>query len=157
MNYRNLINECGKLVRDGIVVNDDVMPFTLIDFYSLIYKNQYENIDHKKIQVIAHRLRLRDNNKHVEMSYFINYLSRDVLVGEPVNNPMEIVNQNYHFTFDNKTYIPSYDDIALVLNIFDMLNIPKYRKLVYQALHRVSRNFPIFPLLEEEKVTSKKR
>ena len=36
------------------------------------------------------------------------------------------------------------------MNVFYYLEIPTYHKLIYQALNRIARNIPVFPLLVEE-------
>ncbi len=151
--YLKLIIECGKLIESGIVIGDTKMPFTMIDFYNLAVKNQLENVDHRYVRAIAYKYRNSYGISNRYLSRFMSFIDKENITGTEVNNALEIINQKYSFTFNDKKYVPTYEDIFMIMNIFDVYGVPKHDKLIYQALHRVARDFPIFPLLlsEEEK------
>lgn len=151
--YLKLMIECGKLIESGIAIGNTIMPFTLIDYYNLANKELYEKLDHREIKHLAHVYRVKYKVSNKYLSRFLDFLEKENVVGANINNPMEILKQKYSFTFNDKKYVPSYEDINMIMNIFDIYGVPKHDRLIYQALHRVARDFPIFPLLlnEEEK------
>ena len=51
--------------------------------------------------------------------------------------------------------VPSEEYINEILEIFDNNNIPKNNRLIYQALHRKAKDFPILPLKEEENIKTR--
>lgn len=151
--YLKLMIECGKFIESGIVIGDNKMPFTMIDYYNLAVKDLYNVLDHREIKSLAQYYRIAHKYSNKYLSYFISFLEKENIAGELVNSPMEILNQNYSFIFNDKKYVPTYEDVNMIMNIFDIYGVPKHNRLIYQALHRVARDFPIFPLLmtEEEK------
>lgn len=146
----NLINECGKYVKEGIYEGDMKMPFTLIDYYCLLNKYNMQFINHVEIRKIAYILRRKSELLSSELNRFTDFLEKENIIGSIINNPVEILNCNYRFIFDNNVYIPTYEDVSLIMNLFDMYNIPKCNKLIYQALHRYARGFSVVPLLIED-------
>ncbi len=151
--YLKLIIECGKLIENGIVVDGVKMPFTIIDFYNLVGRDIYGEINHNEIRELAMKYRLKYKVCNRYLNRFVDFIVRENLAGEEVNNPVEILNQNYAFIFNDEKYVPTYEDVLMIMNLFDIYNVPKHNRLIYQALHRVARNYPIFPLLlsEDEK------
>lgn len=150
MNYYDIIKKCGKYVQDGIMVNDVKMPFTMLDYYSLLIEENMEYLNYHDIKSLCYEMKRRYNISNTELNRFLYFLEQNYLVGENVNNAIEVVNCNYSFIFDDKRFTPSYEDIQMIMNIFDVYEIPKHPKLIYQALHRLARDYPIFPLLVSE-------
>lgn len=148
--YLKLIVECGKLIENGIIVEGVKMPFTMIDFYNLVGKDIYGDIDHNEIRELAMKYKIKYKVSNKYLNRFLGFVINENLSGGEISNPMEILNQNYAFIFNDKKYVPTYDDVLMIMNLFDIYNVPKHNRLIYQALHRVARGFPVFPLLIEE-------
>ena len=155
--YLKVMIDCGYYVANGIEIGDTVMPFTLIDYYNLANKELYDKVDHREMKRLIYVYRIKNEVRHEYLNRFIEFLEKEIVAGEEVNNPMEILNQKYAFVYNDKRYVPTYEDVNMIMNIFDIYGVPKYERLIYQALHRVARDFPIFPLLlnEEEKKLGK--
>ena len=148
--YLKIMLECGKMIIEGITVEDVKMPFTLIDYYNLAEKEINGVLNHDQIRSLAIRYRYKYKISDRYLNTFINFFNKELLVGDNVDNAKEIIDQKYSFTFNDNKYVPTYTDVQMIMNLFDIYNVPKNHRLIYQALHRVARDFPIFPLLIPE-------
>ena len=138
----NIANYIGAILANGIKVGDEVISFTMLDYYCVTKENIYTLVG--KIR----RNNVRDKYKY--HSYLTYFAEKEGLLVREVDDIEEIVNEHHAFIIDGKRFEPTRDDIENVYNLFEVNKIPKYSKLIYIALHRMALGIPILPLFVEK-------
>ena len=148
-----LIVKCGSHVKNGVSVDEVKVPFNFLDYYSIIHDTELAGLDHRVVIDMANRLRQKRSFQGPSRFYvnrFADYANINFYLGPVVNSPQEILDCRYAFEINGVRFEPTYEDVQNVMNVFYYLEIPTYHKLIYQALNRIARNIPVFPLLVEE-------
>lgn len=130
-----------NLIKNGIIIGDKKMSFTMLDYYTLTKENTYD------ILCMMRRKYYKDLQTS---SYLHNFILREGCVVRIIDNPEEVLEQKNSFIVNGKRYTPSLDDIVMLFNLFDENDIPRYSKLIYIALNRIARDEVILPLLSNE-------
>ena len=141
-----LANYIGPMIKDGIAFDDEVINFTMLDYYCITKMD---------IHNIIGFIRPKDgyDNRNPYYSFIAGFIEKESLLVREIDNPMDIFKQRNAFIINGKRFEPTLNDIQEIFNLFDQYNIPKFNKLIYIALYRIARNDPILPLisLQEEK------
>ncbi len=149
-NYlRQMAETMGKLIVEGINVNDNAIPFTMLDYYSVC------NIDPEIVFSCIKRAKNKISYNNQYANFFCSFYAKKMIGKRIMDNPYEVLEQKNAFIINGERIEPTLDDIVSILNEFDNYNIPKYNRLVYTALERFAKKVPLFPLVnnrEEEKL-----
>ena len=146
----NIANCIGPMIKNGIIINEEKIPFSMIDYYCITKEDIYN---------IVGKIR-RNNayeNSHPYYSSIVNFIEKEALLVRIVDNAEEILEQKNAFIINGKRFEPTIDDIMEVFKQFDAYNIPKYNKLIFIALYRMAKGFPVLPLVNMEEEKEKKR
>ena len=127
------------LVPTGITTGDKIIPFTLLDYYSIT--NQ------KILTILEHVSQIKPNEREtaIRKAKVKEFLQKNKLQGSMINREMAergqetIVNKNGKFQL-----IDYYDEIY---ETFKEHSIPNYHKLYSIALSRIANNLPVLPLI----------
>ena len=145
-----IANYIGPMIRNGIILNDEKIIFSMIDYYCIT------KID---IRIIVAKLR-KYIKKGVHNSYFAtlaNFAENEALLVRIIDNSKEVLDQNTSFVINNQRFVPTKEEVDSVLNLFDQYEIPRFNKLIYIALYRMAKGNPILPLVTLEKEKNKSR
>ena len=145
----DLINYVGPYLQKGIEFNGMKKPFTSLDYYSLT------NIDVNNMIKIIKGIKPRTYEEGVNKGFFLSFCNVDITNTSFPLSVDEIDKQRNCFYVNNQKVESTREDVEEVFAFLDEHNIPKLSRNVYTALNRKLTNFPILPLVREEKNKTK--
>ena len=143
----NMAVAIGKLIQEGITYNDEKIPFTLLDYWTVckIFPGELNRIG-KQNRTNLPRLDSFYRGVCYEFCRVHGYLypnRREVTIEETES-------EHNAFIINDEKYVPTREDIENIFATFEENDIPKTSKLVYIALYRLAKNWPILPLANQD-------
>lgn len=137
---KDLYNYIGFMIQNGILYEDKVIPFSILDYYCITKEDIYKIIGKVKMNYRGYQY----------YGDLVNFAQRNNLLVREIDDISEIVDEHNAFITNDKRFEPTIYDIQNIYDLFEKYNIPKYSKLFYIALRRMALNIPILPLFEEK-------
>ena len=140
---RELVMIIGKFLSKGIVVDDEVLNFGLLDYFCIT------SIMPEDAFLIVKKLLYPQTRKEtIYRSKFLSFCTKYKYPLPEITDENIILDEQNVFIIHNERIVPNIDDIREVFRIFDENRIPKTDKTVYIALYRQAKKKPILPLLD---------
>ncbi len=143
-----IANYIGNMLENGIMIGDNKMRFTMLDYYCLTDEDIYSFIGRLKNKTAK--------EKNPYLSYLTYFAEKEGLFVREVDGIDEVLDEHHAFIINGQRFEPTKDDILRIFNLFSEYHIPKYSRLIYLALHRMVMGNPILPLVMQEEKTKRR-
>lgn len=153
-----LVEKIGNYINKGIEVEEEKIPFTMLDYYCIT------KIPPNKLLGYIKRVNFTSKEESINKSYLTHFLVKNKDVG-PFVTTEKLINQGIVFIIKDKIIEIDEKISDEVLELLSKEQIPLNHRIVYSALQRYARGYPILPLKgyelkeeqQEESPKNKKR